>query len=81
MKFNLNGYVRVKLTNRGREILRQQHAAFAKKWPKVKEFIPIPEIDGWSRWQMWVLMETFGPHVHVGRDNPFKTIIEIEEIN
>jgi hypothetical protein len=67
MKFNINNYVRVKLTPKGKDVLR----ARAKPIPKEDKY-------GWSRWQLWTLFEVFGNYVHVGSDAPFETEIEIE---
>ena len=81
MKFNINNYVRVKLNDRGKKILREQHEKFIADNPRIsdefKEFkLPIDD-DGWSKWQMWKLFETFGQHMWLGCVIPFETEIEI----
>lgn len=69
MKFNISDSVRVKLTTLGREIVK------AKFGPR----FTVKEKDGWSTWQLWELMEVFGPYIETGRDLPFETEIEIVE--
>jgi hypothetical protein len=78
MKININTSVRVKLTDEGRRIHRAQH-------DKLYAFVPNPytyrappeDSDGWSTWQLWVLMNTFGPKLHNGCKMPFETEIDI----
>lgn len=79
MKFNVNEYVRVKLTERGRQILLDEAAEFRREHPQVKSPHSLPKEDeeGWSKWQMWSLMQHFGPHIHLGFDPPFETEIDI----
>lgn len=77
-EFNVNDFVMVRLTDMGREILRKQHEELLRRVPKLGEFnAPKEDADGWSRWQMWNLMETFGPHVSLGMHVPFETTIRI----
>jgi len=78
MKFNINDSVKVKLNDRGREILKQQHDLLFKDIPRYREFtLPQEDEQGWSTWQLWRLMETFGPHISIGFEVPFETEIEI----
>lgn len=67
MKFNINNKVRVRLTPRGREILGRE------------KYLRTEDEFGWSTWQLWVLMSTFGEHVGLGFDPPFETEIELAE--
>ena len=81
MKFNINNHVRVKLTDHGRATLRAHWEDLASTFPKVKArgyTPPNEDADGWSRWQLWVLMETFGPIMGITMTNAFETEIEIE---
>jgi hypothetical protein len=67
MKFNINENVRVRLTESGRRILLESGRS-----------IPREDLNGWSEWQLWVLMEAFGPHLHIGvLPTPFETEIEL----
>ena len=68
MKFNLNDYVRVKLTPHGREILKTTYNNYQPRIDK----------NGWYRTQLWSLMEDFGPHIRMGTKPPFETEIELE---
>lgn len=83
MLFNANNYVRVRLTEHGREVYRQQvdemNTYIRKLNPDVELFpYEVIEDDGWSRWQLWDLMKTFGPHMGVARPLMFSMEIEIE---
>ena len=63
--FNINHHVRVKVTEAGREALRDFYASFR---------LPVPaswlntDADGYVREQLWVVMEVFGPHCGNGRE-------------
>jgi hypothetical protein len=74
MRFNINDRVRVKLTDLGRKIHREN-------WEPIvapRAYHPRDEDkDGWSEWQMWELMNMFGPHLANGSPVPFETEIEI----
>jgi hypothetical protein len=79
MRFNVNEIVKVKLNERGHELMRQQHQAFADAFPETfGEFKQkAADADGWSEWQLWDLMHTFGPEIRLGSQPPFETEIEI----
>jgi hypothetical protein len=84
MKFNLNYKVRIKLNDRGREILREQHdelyKIFVERGVKKPEYRPKTEdADGWSEWQLWDVMGTFGAYISLGSLPPFETEIDIPE--
>lgn len=68
MKRNINDYVLVRLTDVGKEILRKKGFSLPKE-----------DADGWSKWQLWSLMNTFGEYTQLGKDVPFETEIEIPE--
>jgi len=81
MRFNMNNYVKVKLTPYGLSILKQQHDELESQSPKIGPFKP-PSVDadGWTQLQAWSLIQIFGPHISIGMNNvPFETEIEIEE--
>lgn len=80
MEFNVNDKVRVKLTPIGKTIHAADHALFWASCghPSPPEYQPPKEdADGWSEWQLWVLMEAFGKHMHIGCKLPFETAIEL----
>lgn len=84
LPFNINQYVKVRLTDHGRELHRRLHDELMEKlrlvyanW-KSSGYDPTKEdADGWSEWQAWVLMQTFGPHVYNGCKPCFETIIQV----
>ncbi len=70
MKVSLNDTVTVRLTPHG--------AGIYCKWvmPEGQGYRPTPldraRVDGGAtRWQLWELMQVFGPHVGNGALNPF----------
>lgn len=77
--FNVNDSVRVKLTARGKQVLRAQHAelyaGYGNRAPSYTE--PKEDEDGWSKWQLWALMSHFGGSTHLGIDPCFETEIQI----
>lgn len=76
--FNINNYVRVKLNDQGRKICKDYHDNLFKNSRMKPEYTPPAEDDdGWSKWQMWELMQKFGPHIYLGGEVPFDTQIEI----
>lgn len=83
MMFNINDMVRVRLTERGRKIHRDEFEKYKTAYPSVPGFQtyspPKEDADGWSEWQMWCLMELFGPHIFITAEPPFHSTIEICE--
>lgn len=79
MKSNINEDVQVQLTDHGRRIHREQHDEFNKSFPHLKLKYTKPKEDngGWSKWQLWHLMQVFGPHIHLTMDNPFNLTIQL----
>jgi hypothetical protein len=77
--FNINGYIRVKLTKHGKKIHRDRHDELNALYPKckLKYRKPTEDAEGWSEWQAWHLMQTFGPHIGMGLDQPFDTNVQI----
>ena len=89
LKFNINDKVRVRLTDLGRATLAvlraQANEQIAKNWsltlaqrepPRLP--LAVLEDDGWSEWQLWDLMATFGEFCGMGRELLFETTIEID---
>lgn len=80
MKINLNDIVRVKLTPFGRKVHRENHVALYAYFEHLPHYVPPTEdANGWSRWQLWSLMEQFGPYVHFGSVLCFETTIVLEK--
>ncbi len=79
--FDMNDFVRVKLTDRGREILRQQNAELRREFPYLPAYTPRKEdADGWSEWQLFSLMQHFGAYIEIGGNPstyPFEVGIQL----
>lgn len=84
VEFNINDHVYVKLTEFGRECLRKNYEALwaDSRCVNAPAYTP-PQEDagGWSRWQLWQLMQGFGPYITLGEILPFETTIRIEKAN
>jgi len=77
--FNINNYVHVKLTEVGVNEMKRQHEQLKESFPKLGEFkLPSTDDDGWSKWQMHSLMNTFGHLCSCTMKVPFETTIRIE---
>lgn len=78
MKFNVNEYVKVRLTDYGLSILEQDWNEIRAQAPSLGPWKP-PAIDadGYSKHQLWSLMNHFGPHIGMGMKLPFETEIII----
>jgi len=80
MLFNIKGYIKVKLTDYGREILKENHEELMAMLPKKAQrpFEIKEDKDGWYRDQAWSLLEKFGTHINLEMNLPFETEIDIE---
>lgn len=84
LPFNINDWVRVKLTEHGRNILYHENLrinAFIKE--RNSEAVDIPfhlneDAEGWSHWQLWSLMARFGSTMSMVTPLPFASDIELE---
>jgi hypothetical protein len=65
-EFNINSNVKVKLTDTGRRILHEKGRS------RIQE-----DAEGYSTWQLWGLMNTFGEHIRIGCEPPFETTIRL----
>ena len=72
MKFNINKNVFVQLTDAGRKIHRESFYESFSEWDYKPNYIfPKEDEDGWSKWQMWKLMQEFGESMSNGCPMPF----------
>jgi hypothetical protein len=79
IEFSLNEYVLVKLNNTGIDILKENHTRLRSFYPSIGKFtLPVTDEDGWSKWQLWVLINTFGDRVNMGVTSPFEINIKID---
>ena len=67
IKFNINDDIKIQLKERGKKIL-----AVDRPNKRINE-----DKDGWSTWQLWEVIETFGDYIYNGCDMPFETNIII----
>ncbi len=80
IKFNINDIVKVKLNDKGREIIEKQNKLYKIKFPDLDLSHDIKEDDeGYSKWQLWFLMKMFGNHIGLGIKMPFETELIIIE--
>ena len=79
LEFNINNMVQVRLTVRGRGLLRENRQKLRDAQPLLPESIltVAEDADGWSRWQLWELMSEFGQYIHNGADLVIETMIRI----
>ncbi len=84
--FNINDFVKVKLTEEGMRILEAQYNELLKQMPPQarKSMGPFkkPKADkeGYSEFQLWDLMHHFGEYMYNGNPNsPFFNNIKISE--
>jgi len=80
MKFNLNHHVKVKITEHGLECMRKKHEEICAVLPDWNIDFRPPDVDeeGYTRMQLWCVMETFGQHMGNGKKLPIETFIVLE---
>ena len=75
VNININDHVWVKLTADGLETLRKMHRAegLPGDWkpPQTNDW-------GWTRFQLWILIQTFGPTIEMTGPSPFDHIMRFE---
>lgn len=76
-QFNLNHYVKVKLTDFGIQILKQRrddiNAMIKERGGKgFGEYEHIFDAEGYTQFQAWDLMNTFGSYMSLGCKLPFE---------
>lgn len=81
--FNINDYVKVKLTERGKYIYSHYYddlnALIIKNGGKHLEPVEIQyDEEGYTEFQMWHLMKIFGKHLFNGCEVPFETTIKFK---
>lgn len=80
-EFNVNMNVRVKLTECGRRLHRENHDALYRNTGVEPSHYRAPKEDaeGWSTWQLWDLMHEFGKSLWNGsKDIPFMLSIQLD---
>ena len=82
MKFNINNYVKVKLTDIGKDELKKQWEKLHETFPSMKKEIykqKKEDENGFSKWQMHDIINRLGHLCNIGFDVPFEPEIEIIE--
>ena len=71
---NLNEYIKVKLTDKGKEIYRNHYHDIDD------EYVPTLDTDkeGYYKFQLWEFMQIFGEHFHMGGGLPCETNVKIQ---
>ena len=72
-KANLNDYIKVKLTEYGRMIYRESFVSLGLQEPKINV-----DEEGYTRFQIWEFMQTFGDKMRMGHELPCDTNVEIQ---
>jgi hypothetical protein len=77
MRMNANAFIKVKLTRRGIDILKQKHArqTILSKGNPLGPFKLLMDDQGYYVAQLWEIMQDFGPHMVQGMNMPFETEI------
>ena len=70
-KININEYVKVKLTDYGKEIFYHQYDNLNKTYGKeiIKPSYPTVDSDGYTSFQLWYFMNLYGRHIDMGVQN------------
>lgn len=79
-KFNINDYVKVKLNDTGVSILKNKHDELNKLiigtgGKGLGDFELKVDEEGYTKFQLWHLMNTFGDSMIMGSETPFDTEI------
>ncbi len=76
-KFNINNYVKVKLTDYGKEIYYHQFDKTNERLGKeiIKPRMPTLDDEGYLKDQLWKIMSVFGEYISLGSKQPFDTDI------
>lgn len=80
-KININEYVKVKLTDYGKEIFYHQYDNLNKAFGKeiIKPSYPTVDSDGYTSFQLWYFMNLYGRYIDMGMQNviePLEIVFE-----
>jgi hypothetical protein len=78
-KFNINDDVLIKLTKEGKKLYEKHYRTFLPVQYPIPE-LPVEDENGYSKWQLWYVMEIFGQYMGSNINLPFETDILIDEI-
>lgn len=75
-KLNINDKVKVKMTEYGKQCLVRNYEKLSREvGTQVNPPSKNGDQDGWSEWQLWHLIQEFGPHMALDGALPFETTI------
>ncbi len=77
-KININEFVKVKLTDYGKDIFYHQYDNINKKYNKniCKPHLPDVDDEGYTKFQLWGLMQLYGTYFILGSVNiPFTELV------
>lgn len=74
---NLNEYVMVKLTEKGKSILKRRHdnlnqSILARGGTGLGEWKDPSDKEGYYKTQLWILIDVFGKETHLGTEHPYE---------
>ena len=71
MIINLNDFIKVKLTDFGKEIYYHQHDEVNSFWKKevIKPSFPKVDENGYTSFQLWYFMNLYGNYIDMGLEN------------
>lgn len=71
LHINLNEWIRVKLTDLGKEIYYHRCDELNKAYgiEIVRPSFPSEDKDGYTRFQLWEFIQLYGPHIGMGAPN------------
>lgn len=83
-KININEYVKVKLTDYGKEIFYHQYDDLNKFYGKeiIKPSYPTVDSDGYTSFQLWCFINLYGRYIDMGVQNviePLEIVFESAE--
>ena len=84
---NLNLGIKVKLSDKGKDIFYHRHDYLIEKGCKVKPYFPKVDDDGYTYFQMWQFFELYGKYMTFGAScaegtlETLDVLIEVEKGN
>lgn len=83
-KININEYVKVKLTDYGKDIFYHQYDNLNKTYGKeiIKPSYPKVDSDGYTSFQLWCFINLYGRYIDMGLQNviePLEIVFESAE--
>ena len=84
VRINLNEFVKVKLTDLGKDIYYHQFDEMNKQWGRIicKPSFPKEDAEGYTKFQLWDFIEIYGEYFGMTKPNviePLDIIYELQE--